>query len=117
MPKYPDTITDDMLDRYAHISSDEIMRDWNDTQDEISRIRRVYEAETIIAVDSLSEKERRIAEFKRTGRQGQIAEREEFCNFLSRLMDARAERGNRQLAEKRSAGTPGRVTPALTTER
>lgn len=90
MKEYPKVITTADLQRYAHITDDEVRRDILDTETEIAQYERVRKAESEIAEAHPDANVRRMADFKATARPLQIGERQDFVAFLRRLLDARA---------------------------
>jgi len=88
--RYPEIITPQILERTAHISDADVVRDIVDTEQEIENLRAVEAAELVIAARHLDPTERKMAAFKADARPLQIAEREAFVAYLKRLQGARA---------------------------
>jgi len=89
MKRYPETLTPQILERTAKISDVEIVTDIADTEREIRDLREVQAAERVIAEKHLDPNERKMADFKASARDGQIAEREAFITYLKSLQTAR----------------------------
>lgn len=77
------------LQRLAHISTDEIRADLAETEREIDALRKVQDAERIIAQYALAQNERTMANFRAGARTGQIAERQAFADKLRALLGVR----------------------------
>lgn len=92
MKQYPLTITPQILARTAHISDAEVVQDITDTMREINNLKDVRDAERVIAEKHPDPAERKMADFKAGARDGQIAERQAFVDYLVRLQQARAAR-------------------------
>lgn len=90
MGKYPTEITDATLAKNVHISDDQIRRDIADTEAEIEKYKALMGAELVTAIHHEDAGTRRMADFSAGARPLQIAERQEFVDFLNLLLAARA---------------------------
>lgn len=87
---YPTAVTAADLPKYAHITDATVAKDLADTEDEIAKLRRLREADLIVAQSHPAAGHRRMAQFRAEARPQQIAEREAFVTFLTTLQAARA---------------------------
>lgn len=87
--EWPTVMTDEAREKNRHVPDEHIIRDINDTLEEIRRIRAVQRAEDIIATEHLSEQERDLARFRADARPAQVNERQNFVNFLKLLLTDR----------------------------
>jgi hypothetical protein len=81
-------ISQDTLDKNAHISNEEIERDILDTQREISELTTQIEGYEKLS-EAGPDHERKMAYFRRDGAINGVRERERFIEKLQALLNAR----------------------------
>jgi len=90
MSKYPEVITESILEQNSHISDEEIKADIEDTLAEISVEEAKANYNETILNNSSSQPERKMAAFRMDAARDGVKRRQEFVDFLERLLAARA---------------------------
>lgn len=89
MSKYPTEITLDVLEKNSHITTDEIIKDIEDTKIEISNLKKEIRGYRLIAEATISTSESKMVSFKQRGKQIGLDERRDFIRFLQAILEER----------------------------
>lgn len=89
MKTYPTVITAALLERFAHLSDDEVRNDLAVTREEISLETARARALSDVAHTTTNALERRLMDYRATGLRYAIEDRERFVAFLEALLSAR----------------------------
>ncbi len=92
MDKCPEAITDEVLQRTAHIPDSEVEQDIVDTETEIAGLAYLAEGYRLIAEANAGNPEGKMAAFRQSAAEIGAKERGEFVQFLRRLQQARQAR-------------------------
>ncbi|MCB1714788.1 MAG: hypothetical protein KDK05_06605 [Candidatus Competibacteraceae bacterium] len=88
---YPSEITEEVLQKNAHITDEEIQRDIDDTRAEIVSLEQQSEGYQLIADANPSSPDGKMAYFRQIGAEQGITKRRAFVVFLEALLKARQE--------------------------
>jgi len=89
MNKYPEVITENILEQNKHISDDEIKGDIEDTLAEITEKELEIDVQEHILETSSDQARRKMAHFRKGAAEDGIERRKEFILLLERLLAAR----------------------------
>jgi hypothetical protein len=89
MRQIPDAITPAILAANANKTDEQIQGDIDTTRHEIESLRKVEEAFRLLAQYHLNPNQRQLYAFHADGQPKEIADREAFVAFLSRLLATR----------------------------
>lgn len=89
MSKYPEVITENILQQNEHVSDDEIKGDIEDTLAEIAERELEIDVQDHILENSSDQGKRKMAAFRKGAAQDGIERRKEFVLFLECLLEAR----------------------------
>lgn len=89
MSNYPETITPEILTKFADISDEEIMQDIADTEAEIINEGKKAEGYAKVAEGTTNLYDRKMAYFRQSASEQAVKERHNFVTFLSKLLEAR----------------------------
>jgi hypothetical protein len=88
---YPTEITEEILQKNAHITDEHIQKDIADTQAEVATMQQQAEGYRLIANANPSSPDGKMAYFRQTAAEHGIAARQTFIAFLEALLKARRE--------------------------
>lgn len=89
MPRYPEEITEEVLNKTDHISDSEVRRDIADTKTEIENMTKEAEGHKLIAESNMGTPKGKMHNFRWYAARNGIKERRGFVAFLERLLEAR----------------------------
>lgn len=102
--KYPTVITPGILEKNKSLTDEQIKTDIFDTEREIEDLKKMIEAEMVLSRHHLDPTQRRLYQVKVTARPEQIAERENFLQFMKGIQEARKNGINQDQPRAPEAG-------------
>jgi hypothetical protein len=92
MSKYPESITNEILQQLSHISDEDLQSDINETMSEIVGMRKEVEGHRLVAeANGAGTPQHKMATFRADAKSHGIEEREAFVAFPQRIQKARSE--------------------------